>query len=206
MGFSRGSRFGMMPKLLEVDRGEESRMRSAQAFRASHSPLKGSETGTTTSATSGHQQEELFPKSCQNTLCLKMCGALSNSCQWSSETCDSLAIPLNALPLFRREVPARYIEESAFGYMPTPTAQDGSGSGTLSIRRRGRGCKHGLNLRDWLRTFFGFVYPPATITEYMMALPTGASGAMPLETRKIHEWLRLHGKSWQERNDGDPVF
>jgi hypothetical protein len=188
------SLYGTMCGHSTAGRGKGESMSLQPASRVSHLVTKESENRNQTQETCGRKQLELYPRSAQITSCLKMCGEYANTCQWSSETCDELATPLNALPLYRREVPARYISESASGYIPTPTAQDGSGSGTHSLRRRSRGCKHGLNLRDWFRTFFNLVYPPAEATEYMMEYPIGWTDLKPLETGRFQAWLRSHGR------------
>jgi hypothetical protein len=188
------SRFGMMCELLTESRGAELLTWFQQVFHASHSVMKEKGIGKQVIKIFGPKQEELFPKSHHNSFCLKMCQEYANICQWSSETCEELAIPSNDLPLLRRVAPERYKSESVSGYLPSCTARDGSGSGTKSARRRGRGCKHGLNLRDWFRTFYNLVYPPVVIEEYMMQWPEGWTDLKPLEMDKFQQWLDLHGR------------
>lgn len=174
-------------------RGAGAWMLSLLASRANRLALRGNEITKRAITTFGPKQQELFPRSRHNTFCLKMCGEYANTCRWSYETCEELAIPSNDLPLLRREAPERYISESASGYLPTPSARDGSGSGTNSLRRRERGCRHGLNLRDWFRTFFNLVYPPVVVAEYMMQWPEGWTGLEPLAMDKFRQWLDSHG-------------
>jgi len=189
------SLYGMMRGLSMQNHGVERWISLLLASRASLLALQEKGTGKQAIKIYGQKQEELFPKSAHNMFCSKMCGEYANTCRWSSETCVELAIPSNDQPLLQREAPARYKSESASGYLPACTARDGSGSGTKSTRRRGRGCKHGLNLRDWFRTFFDFVYPPVAVAEYMMQWPEGWTDLKPLETDRFQQWLDLHGTS-----------
>lgn len=191
--FSRLSRFGMTFEPLTESLGTELLTWYLRGFRASRSVMKESEISKPVNGTSGPKHAELFLKSELDTFCLKMCGGYVTTCPWSSVTCAELAIPSNDLPLPRREAPARYRSESAYGYLPACTARDGSGSGTDSSRRRGRGCRHGLNLRDWFRTFFNLVYPPVVIAEYMMGWPLGWTDLKPLGMVKFRQWLDSHG-------------
>ena len=158
--FSRLSRFGMTFEPLMADRGKELLMWFRAGFHVSHSAMRESGITRRVKETYGQKHPELFQKSEHHTFCLKMCQEFANTCQWSYETCEELAIPSKGQSLLRREAPEHYKSESASGYLPACTARDGSGSGTGSARRRGLGCKHGLNLRDWFRTFFNLVYPP----------------------------------------------
>jgi hypothetical protein len=190
-GFFLPSLFGTMFEHSPADRGADAWISSLLDSRVNHSALKEKEIGKQVIKIYGPKQEELFPKSAHNIFCSKMCGEYANTCQWSSETCEELAIPSNDLPLLQREAPERYKSESVSGYLPACTARDGSGSGTKSARRRGRGCKHGLNLRDWFRTFFNLVYPPVAVVEYMMQWPGGWTDLKPLAMDKsqfVQQW------------------
>ena len=142
----------------------------------------------------GQKQLKLYAESPLSWFCLKMCGEYKNICPWSYETCEKLAIPLKD-PLPNPPLIAdSFTLDPDCGYLPTNTAMDGSGSGTNSLRRRGKGHKHGLNLRDWFRTYYNLVYPPVVAAEYMMGYPIGWTGLKPLVMDKFHKWLQLHGE------------
>lgn len=52
--------------------------------------------------------------------------------------------------------------------VPTPMASDGKGGHTPSASR---GAMH--NLRDWFVMYYGILYPPVVMVEYLMGFPTG---------------------------------
>ena len=52
--------------------------------------------------------------------------------------------------------------------VPTPTASDGKGGHSPSIKRG-----HTHNLRDWFMLLYGFLYPPVNVVEYLMGFPAG---------------------------------
>jgi len=167
-------------------------MQSLEDSHASPSASRESSEGRTTPETCGPKQLRLSELCGPPMSCLRMCREYSHTCRWSLETCEEMAIPFKDQELYHRVLPEPYISESASGYIPTPTAMDGCGSGTDCLRRRGLGHRHGLNLRDWFRTFFNLVYPPVRATEYMMRYPDGWTDLRPLGTDKIHLWLQQH--------------
>ena len=186
------SLFGLTWKLLTEHFGMELLMLYRQASRVNRSQSQEKENKKKTNEICGPKQYELFPRSGQDSFCLKMCQAYANTCPWSYETCEEMATQLKGQRSFRQKKSEQSTRDAVSGLWPTLTTRDYRNSS-----HRERNNKAGLDLIGFLCVVNGerAIRLKPTFAEEFMGWPTGWTELEPLETAKYLEWLERHGTS-----------
>ena len=147
---------------------------------ASPSVSQESGSGRTTNDGYGLSLPEWFarydPESCSWKTCQ---GSLFEAWETFSETWPRAGMTVSGIA-YRRQplVPTSEATECLSSpVVPRPVACDGKGSGRIRHERL-----QGMNLRDWWNVNYGYVYPPARMTEYLMGFPLGWTDCEPSGT------------------------
>lgn len=213
----QGSLYGTMYRPSTGSLGGGGLTPSRPDSHANRSALPESKLPNQTPGTCGQIQQELFPKSCHNTSCSKMCQEYANTCPWSCVTCGELATPLDDQELLPPPPWVQDIYAGASGYMPTLTKRD---SRTLkgsqppkraktsgeplawkiakqhlptltkcgNYNRKGASKSSG----DGLATVVGGRLNP-TWCEWYTGVPMGWTALAALEISKFQQWKDAHG-------------
>ena len=216
--YSRLSRSGMILEPLTESLGENVLTWFLAGSHVNHTATPENNCTKKTQETCGQKQHTLFQMSCQSMFCWKMCPEYYPTCQWSSETCEELAIPSKGPALLPPPPWVRDIYASGSGYAPTLTRRDRrtllgsqppkraktSGPPLVwaiaqkylpTVTRKGKYNRKGAskNSGNGLATVVGGRLNP-TWTEWYMGFPLGWTALEPLEMRKFQQWLDSHGK------------
>jgi hypothetical protein len=92
-----------------------------------------------------------------------------------------------------------HIHEKGCSYWPTPTASEALGGGSAAMGERaekGLKRKSGFNTARKVCDIFKYRYgkpAPPIFYEWLMGIPTGATGLQPVVTARFQQWLQQHG-------------
>jgi len=186
------SRSGTTSGPSTADPGVGSWISFLRASRVNRSVSPASSGERTTSATCGQTPSVAFAKWSRDSHCWKTYPDLFpvDISDGSSGIWPKAGTARNGAAYLRGRL-EHISEEKDYGSLPRvprPVACDWKGSGRIRHERFQK-----MNLRDWWNENYRFVYPPASVGEYLMGFPTGWTGLEPLGTLKYRRWCEKHG-------------